>query len=109
MGAFLCPNVWMVRIHTHIRLCYDVGLQGADFVFNLQAAHTAQQRVVQEQLNLQPFWYTQEAVDPVTHNRLLRLKAPPMSVRAYSKPFSCGWKTRPLTKPPPPMATLRQL
>lgn len=67
----------MVRIHTHIRLCYDVGLQGADFLFNVQAAHTAQQRVVSEQLNLQPFWYTQECVDPVTHNRLLRLKAPP--------------------------------
>ncbi len=67
----------MVRIHTHIRLCYDVGLQGADFVFNLQAAQTAQQRVVSEQLSLQPFWYTQDYVDPTTHNRLLRLKAPP--------------------------------
>ncbi len=77
LRGFLCLNAWMVRIHTRIQLCYDVGLQGADFVFNFQAAHTAQQCVVSEQLNLQPFWYTQYSVDPVTHNRLLRLKAPP--------------------------------
>lgn len=67
----------MVRIHAHIRLCYDVGPQGADFIFNLQAASTPQQRLVSEQLDIEPFWYSQGHVDAATGNRLLRLKVPP--------------------------------
>src|SRR5271170_5319774 len=34
---------------------------------------------------------------------------PPTSVRAYPRPFVTGLNTMPLTKPPPPMATLLQV
>ena len=34
--------------------------------------------------------------------------APPTSVRAYSKSLVPGWKTRPVTYPPPPYFTLDQ-
>ena len=67
----------MVRIHARIGLSYDVGPQGADFIFNLQAARTAQQSVVWEQLDIQPFVFSVESFDPATSNRTLRLTAPP--------------------------------
>ena len=54
----------MVRIHARIGLSYDVGPQGADFIFNLQAARTAQQSVVWEQLDIQPFVFSVESFDP---------------------------------------------
>lgn len=67
----------MVRIHARIGLSYDVGPQGADFIFNLQAARTAQQSVVWEQLDIRPFVFSVESFDPATNNRTLRLTAPP--------------------------------
>ena len=67
----------MVRIHARIGLSYDVGPQGADFIFNLQAARTAQQSVVWEQLDIRPFVFSVESFDPATNNRMLRLTAPP--------------------------------
>ena len=35
----------MVRIELNIELNYEIDAQGADFVFNIHAAHTAHQRV----------------------------------------------------------------
>lgn len=67
----------MVRIHARIGLSYDIGPQGADFIFNLQAARTAQQSVVWEQLDIKPFVFSVESFDPTLHNRTLRLTAPP--------------------------------
>ena len=67
----------MVRIHARIGLSYDIGPQGADFIFNLQAARTAQQSVIWEQLDIRPFVFSVESFDPALHNRTLRLTAPP--------------------------------
>lgn len=67
----------MVRIHARIGLSYDIGPQGADFIFNLQAARTAQQSVVWEQLDIKPFVFSVESFDPTLHNRMLSLTAPP--------------------------------
>ncbi len=67
----------MIRIHARIGLSYDIGSQGADFIFNLQAARTAQQSVVWEQLDIRPFVFSVESFDPATSNRTLRLTAPP--------------------------------
>lgn len=65
----------MVRLKFSIELNYDVGPQGCDFIFNMQAAHTRHQTVVTEKLDisqaLSPDMYT----DPVSRNRYLRLKA----------------------------------
>ncbi|WP_239061871.1 transglutaminase-like domain-containing protein [Ideonella livida] len=60
-----------------VGLQYEVGPQGADFIFNVQAAHTRQQVVLQEQLSFsQPVlpWCHE---DPVTRTRLARLRAQP--------------------------------
>lgn len=67
----------MVRIHFAIELNYDVAPPGADFVFNIHAAHTRCQTVVNEtlqiNLGLQPQVYT----DPATASRYLHLSAWP--------------------------------
>lgn len=67
----------MVRIHTHIRLCYDVVSERTDFLLNIQAARTGQQSVVSERLSVEPWRTFRESVDPVSHNRLLLLQAKP--------------------------------
>jgi transglutaminase-like putative cysteine protease len=66
----------MVRIHARIGLAYQVRPPAADFVFCIQAARTAQQSVPWEELSIQPFVFSQENIDFVTHNRILRLTAP---------------------------------
>lgn len=67
----------MVRLEFSIELAYQVADAGCDFVFNIHAAQTPQQRVVSETLGisqvLQPDIYT----DPVSHNRYLRFHAAP--------------------------------
>ena len=67
----------MVRIHLAIDLQYAISPPGADFIFNIQAAHSPQQKVVWEELLVsQPVplvMYT----DPATRNRTLRLSAGP--------------------------------
>lgn len=66
----------MVRLHAHIGLSYNMAAPGADFIFNIQAARTAQQRVVSERLSIQPSRGMTESTDAVTDNRILRLSAP---------------------------------
>ena len=67
----------MVRLQFSIELQYAIAAPGSDFIFNLHAAQTPQQSVVQEALQLsQPLAYSQYT-DPVTHTRYLRLKAAP--------------------------------
>ncbi len=67
----------MVRLSYSVELTYQVLWPSADFIFNIQAAHTAQQRVCEERLVIsqpvRPHAYT----DAVSHARLLRLKALP--------------------------------
>jgi transglutaminase-like putative cysteine protease len=57
-----------------VELSYLVQAAGADFIFNVQAARTARQRIVSEQLAFVPGVNAQEDVDPVTGGRFLRLR-----------------------------------
>ena len=67
----------MVRIHLAIDLQYAIHPPGADFIFNVQAAHTPQQKVVWEELQVsQPVPLVMHT-DPATRTRTLRLTAGP--------------------------------
>jgi transglutaminase-like putative cysteine protease len=65
------------RIELSIALSYEVDEHGADFVFNIQAAHTACQAVRNEQLVISQAVATRTHTDPVSGNRYLRLRAQP--------------------------------
>jgi transglutaminase-like putative cysteine protease len=66
-----------VSIEFAIDLAYQVGPPGADFVFNLHAAHTRHQTVMSEQMQVHPPVRTEVLADPQTANRYLRLVAGP--------------------------------
>ena len=67
----------MVRIHLAIDLQYEINPPGADFIFNVQAAHTPQQTVVWEELQVsQPVPLVMHT-DAATRTRTLRLSANP--------------------------------
>ncbi len=66
----------MVRLNVRIALAYQVQAQGADFIFNIQAAYTPLQRVSAEQLVISPMGTCEQGIDDITHNRTLRLHAP---------------------------------
>lgn len=65
----------MVRLQFSVQLAYDVLDDASDFVFNIQAAKTQCQTVVDEHLaisqTIDPIFYT----EPVSGNRMLRLQA----------------------------------
>lgn len=67
----------MVRIHLAIDLQYDVQPPGADFVFNIQAAHTPQQSVHWEQLQVSQAVPLLMHTDAATRTRTLRMCAEP--------------------------------
>lgn len=67
----------MIRLKLSIELDYEVADPGCDFVFNIHAAHTAHQRVVEETLTLSQDLRSTLDTDPVTCNRYLRLSALP--------------------------------
>lgn len=67
----------MVRLGFSIRLAYEVIGQPADFIFNFEAATTAHQTVVQENLRINQAVPATRSTDPVSRNRLLRLRAEP--------------------------------
>lgn len=67
----------MIRIQLQVELTYEVGSAGADFVFNVHAAHTACQSVSAESLLLSQPVDTHLHTDPATGNRYLRLHALP--------------------------------
>lgn len=73
----------MVRIHLAIDLQYEVQPPGADFIFNVQAAHAPQQTVHWEQLQVSQAVPLQMHTDAATRTRSLRLQANagPLSVR----------------------------
>ncbi len=64
-----------VQLRYGVDLRYTVRSGAADFIFNVQAARTAQQSVLQESLTTSQFVPLQEHVDPVTGSRFLRLRA----------------------------------
>jgi transglutaminase-like putative cysteine protease len=67
----------MIRIELHIELTYEIDQGGADFVFNIHAAHTARQTISSESLVLSQPITPQIHTDPVTGNRYMRLRGLP--------------------------------
>ena len=67
----------MVRMGFSVALHYQVQAPGADFIFNAQAAHTPQQRVFAEQLDISQPVLPQLYTDPVTRSRFVCLHAEP--------------------------------
>src|SRR5690606_37224459 len=64
-----------------VELDYQVDAYGADFLFNVQAAHTPSQRVSIENLELSQPRGLQMDTGPVTGNRGMRLHAEPGPLR----------------------------
>lgn len=67
----------MIRIQLQVALRYDIDPQGADFVFNIHAAHTPCQTVSAETLQVSQAVEWRVHTEPVTGNRCLRLRAGP--------------------------------
>jgi transglutaminase-like putative cysteine protease len=67
----------MVRIQFTIDLHYELGFQGADFVFNIHAAKTASQTIINEQLVISQQVPHTIQTDPATCTRYLRLTGAP--------------------------------
>jgi transglutaminase-like putative cysteine protease len=67
----------MIRIDLKVDLSYEVGTQGADFVFNIHAAQTPNQTVSAESLVLSQAIEPKIHTDPFTGNRYMRLHAAP--------------------------------
>jgi transglutaminase-like putative cysteine protease len=66
-----------MRLRYEVELPYQVLASGTDFIFNIQAARTPQQMVVQEDLSVSQQVPLQEYTDPVGGGRFLRLRAWP--------------------------------
>lgn len=67
----------MIRIVLQVELGYEIDEHGADFVFNIHAAHTANQTISAESLTLSQPIDPQIHTDPLTGNRYMRLRAMP--------------------------------
>lgn len=67
----------MIRLRLQLQLDYVVADTGCDFIFNIHAAHTARQKVLQEHLALSQAVPHRVDTDAVTGNRYLRLSARP--------------------------------
>jgi transglutaminase-like putative cysteine protease len=65
----------MIRLKLSIELDYDIVAPGCDFIFNIHAAHTERQRVIDETLRLSQNVPATVDTDPATRNRILRLSA----------------------------------
>jgi len=70
-------NAAMIRLRLSIELDYEISEPGCDFIFNIHAAHTARQRVVDELLTLSQNVPSRLETDPATLNRYLRVSALP--------------------------------
>jgi len=67
----------MIRIELQVELNYQVDAYGADFLFNVHAAHTRSQVVTAERLTLSQAVDAPLYTDPATGNRCMRLHAEP--------------------------------
>jgi transglutaminase-like putative cysteine protease len=65
----------MIRLRLALELDYDIAEPGCDFIFNIHAAHTERQRVVQEHLTLSQDVQHRVEMDAATRNRRLRVQA----------------------------------
>jgi transglutaminase-like putative cysteine protease len=66
-----------IRLRYRADLRYDVRSDVCDFIFNVQATRTAQQRVVSEKLEITPEQQVHAFTDPATGARYLRLRTGP--------------------------------
>jgi transglutaminase-like putative cysteine protease len=67
----------MIRLQLSLELDYEISDPGCDFIFNIHAAHTERQRVVDESLTLSQNVPSLVETDPATGNRYLRVSAFP--------------------------------
>jgi transglutaminase-like putative cysteine protease len=67
----------MIRLRLGLELDYGIAEPGCDFIFNIHAAHTERQQVVEESLTLSQDVQPRVETDPSTRNRYLRVKALP--------------------------------
>jgi transglutaminase-like putative cysteine protease len=67
----------MIRLKLQLELDYEVFAPGCDFIFDIHAAHTERQQVLEEALTLTQDVPTRVETDPATGNRYLRLSALP--------------------------------
>lgn len=67
----------MTRIELQVDLRYEIGAEGADFIFNIHAAHTACQTVSAERLTLSQTVFPKIHTDAATGTRYMRLRALP--------------------------------
>ena len=65
----------MIRLRLELELDYDIAEPGCDFIFNIHAAHTERQRVVEECLKLSQEVQPRVETEPATRNRYLRVNA----------------------------------
>ena len=74
----------MVRLELELALAYDIrDANGADFVFNIHAAQTAQQTVRDERLALSQPLTPEVQTDAATATRFMRLHAVPGPLRVH--------------------------
>ena len=66
----------MVRMAFSTQLEYEVFDIGCDFIFNIQAAHTPRQGVLEESLGLDPALAASYHTDTQTQSRFIALRAP---------------------------------
>ena len=71
----------MIRLELQLDLTYQIDQYGADFVFNIHAAHTRCQVIAAENLLLNQPIVPQMYTDPATGNRYMRLHALPGELR----------------------------
>ena len=71
----------MIRLRLALELDYEVLQPGCDFIFNIHAAHTERQVVLEEHLDLNQSVPWRVDTDPVTLNRYLRVSALPGPLR----------------------------
>jgi transglutaminase-like putative cysteine protease len=75
----------MIRLRLAMELDYEIASPGCDFIFNIHAAHTARQHVLEESLQINQNIATRVETDPATLNRYLRVSALPGPLRvSYS-------------------------
>jgi transglutaminase-like putative cysteine protease len=67
----------MIRLALKVDLRYEIDGHGADFVFNIHAAHTVSQAISDERLVLSQAITPRIHTDPVTGNRYMRLRGLP--------------------------------
>lgn len=67
----------MIRLEIALELAYDIANPGCDFIFNIHAASTPRQLVVEESLSLSQPLQARVEMEPVTRNRYLRVQAQP--------------------------------